>query len=332
MQELKNKHSTTLENITGELAVKNHQRQQIETTLAAYVASLTHHQTLPNIDNYGGPYTEAQLKTVQEINHRTRDLLQLDTEIRSCIERYHLTSTAMGKGEQKLTVNSADVPGLSVGKALKEMESLGDMLDMLTGPTGNPFPLLSKELYHLDAMTTGFRETVLDMFAKTEAVDPNVFCRVHKDIKRRIVPEVLLLPSYGEQGICLYALTKSNPVSSRGRLVLPLYPAHLQTTVLAALGQLRWQAAKAKASAYWMTEGLTGIFYHWYTAQNLKGDPEEAFVRAYVNWITKEALAAQALDRDLREVFWQHIPFPKSLKEQLARHNAVYHELLTKLG
>ena len=237
----------------------------------------------------------------------------------------------MGKVEHKLSISADAPPGISAGKAVNEMETVMELLDMLVGPTGNSFPILSKEFYQHVAVT-GFRETVLDLFAKTEAIDPNVFCRVHKDVKRRIVPEVLLLPSYGEQGICLFALTKSNPVSSRGRLVLPLYPSHLQNAVLVALAGLKWQGAKAKASSYWMSEGLTGDFYAWCVAQKYKGDPEELFVRSYVNWITKEAIAVLVLDRNLREIFWRHIPFPQNLKEQLARRSTTYHELLGSLG
>jgi hypothetical protein len=237
----------------------------------------------------------------------------------------------MGKVEQKLQTNAEGGGILSVPNAEKEMDSVLDMLDMVVGTTGNAFPILSKEFYRLEPMQTGFREVVLDILTKTEAIDPGVFCRVHREVKRRIVPEILLLPCYGDQGVCWYPLTKGNPVTSRGRLVLPMYPKNLQTAVLTALGQLRWQVAKTKASSYWMSEGLTGDYYGWYAGQKMKGDPEDSFVRSYVAWITKEAGAVQVLDRDLREIFWRHIPFPRTLKDQLVHRNAAYQELYARM-
>ena len=46
---------------------------------------------------------------------------------------------------------------------------------------------------------------------------------------------------------------------------LPFIPKELKNAVIFALADLRWQVAKETASYYWMEEGLTGKYYHWFT-------------------------------------------------------------------
>jgi hypothetical protein len=330
MQELKTRHSGRLEVLSEDIRQKEQKRQLLEGDLKSKVQDLCYHAPLVGLPECSISYTEPQRQLLTSINHLLRDLHALDGEIVAALDSYRNVVTAVEKVDTKISLVAGVDPGISVVNALKEAETLEEIEELLIGKNGNSFPLLSKEFFHCDGRTTGFRENVLDLLGKIEGIDPNVFCRVHKDVKRRIVPEILLLPCYGERGICWQPLSKSNIVTSRGRLAIPMYPKNLQYALLTALGQLRWQTSKVKASYYWMSEGLTGAYYQWFTSQKLKGDPEESFVQSYILWIVKESTGIQQLDHDLREIFWHHIPFPQKHRERLSTRSASYQELWRK--
>ena len=59
----------------------------------------------------------------------------------------------------------------------------------------------------------------------------------------------------------------------------------------------------------------------------LKGDLKDAFIQDYIAWMTKESEGIQKLDKELRGIFWRHMPFSKAVKEKLKTRSFVYQEL-----
>jgi hypothetical protein len=198
---------------------------------------------------------------------------------------------------------------------------------MTVGRQGNHFPILTGEYFHCGPNDVGFRENVINLFSRIESIDPEAFCRVYKNRLNRIVPYVLLLPTYGDTGLCWEPFDKHNRATSRGRIIIPMYPRNLYIAVLSAVADLRWQVAKEKASYYWMEEGLTGNYYQWFAAQKLKGNIKDFFTQDYILWMTKEAEGIQKLDKDVRITFWRYMPFSKEVKEKLSTRSYVYQEL-----
>jgi hypothetical protein len=174
------------------------------------------------------------------------------------------------------------------------------------------------------------RENVINEMAQVESLDPGLFLRTHKGQTSRIVPNVLLLASYGETGVCWEPFEKFNRSTSRGRIALPLFSKSPRIAVLTAMADLRWQVAKEKAQYYWMEEGITGKYYQWFTERKLRGDVREYFIRDYVLWITKESQGTQKLDREVRGIFWRLMPFPQEIKDNLKNRGFVYGELYKK--
>jgi hypothetical protein len=168
------------------------------------------------------------------------------------------------------------------------------------------------------------------MLAWIESIDPGAYCRIQKNTPMRIVPYVLLIPSYGDEGMCWEPFNRYNRLTSRGRIVVPMYPKNLQMAIISAVADLRWQVAKEKASYHWMEEGLTGQFYQWFASQKLKGDIKDAFVENYVLWLTKESEGVQRMDKDLRGIFWRHMPFSPEIKEKLKTRSLAYQELFQR--
>ena len=176
----------------------------------------------------------------------------------------------------------------------------------------------------------GTRENVIREMAQVEALDPGLFQRTYKKQTTRIVPNIILLASYGDTGICWEPFEKFNRATSRGRIAIPMFPKSLPVAVLTALADLRWQVAKEKAQYYWMEEGITGKYYQWFTEHKLRGDVREYFIRDYALWITKESQGMQKLDKDVRGIFWRMMPFPQHIKDTLKNRGFVYNELYKK--
>ncbi|MFI3256957.1 MAG: hypothetical protein R3Y36_01515, partial [Spirochaetales bacterium] len=100
-----------------------------------------------------------------------------------------------------------------------------------------------------------------------------------------------------------------------------------KNALLMAIGDLRWQVAKEKASYYWMEEGITGKYYQWFVSQKLKGDIKDYFIKDYLLWMTKESEGVQRLEKEIRGIFWRHIPFAQDIKDKLKKQSLAYQEL-----
>jgi hypothetical protein len=201
------------------------------------------------------------------------------------------------------------------------------MTKMTIGRQGNHFPIITKEYFRCSPNDIAYRENVIAKLSWLESIDPEAFCRSYKNRLNRIVPFVVLLPSYGDMGICWEPFDRFNRATSRGRIAVPMYSKNLSLALLSAVADLRWQVAKEKASYYWMEEGITGNYYQWFTARKLKGDVKEYFIQDYIMWITKESEGTQKLDKEVRGMFWRFLPFSQPVKEKLKGRSYVYQEL-----
>ncbi|GMO62951.1 MAG: hypothetical protein Ta2A_09880 [Treponemataceae bacterium] len=249
---------------------------------------------------------------------------------------YYLDEWFRAIGAKKIKISSTDEIHKGATEALgfieTETRSVREMARFLLEHNGTAYPILSREYFFPVNNTFAWRETVAQTLEWIESVDAGVFCRMHKGQPSRILPYTLLLPSYGTRGICWEAMDKQDRVSSRGRIVVPMYAKNPQYAVCYAAGDLRWRTAKEKASLYWMTEGLTGAYYKYWEMQRVKGDVREFFIRDYMLWLTKESEGNQAITNAAREVFWRTVPFSKERKEKLAARNNVYKDLFEKRG
>ena len=144
------------------------------------------------------------------------------------------------------------------------------------------------------------------------------------------MPCVILVPTYGEFGVCWEPFEKLKGRSSRGRIAVPMFGKNLRLAVLYGLADYRWQLAKELAGFHWMEEGITGLYYAWFAQNKLKGDVKQYFIRDYINWITKESEGTQRLNKEIRGIFWRNIPFPLEVREKLRNMGAIYNDLYLK--
>lgn len=301
----------------------------MEQDLVQKVNSLTQHNQKTGMDGLVDLYTQEQRQSLSTIAETTKALSRLDKEIASGFESLHDVDNQLTDVQDKVgdTDDYGEVDDQSI---ISEFNTIRQMSKMCVGRQGNHFPFLMKQYFRANLKEIGTRENVITQMAYVEKVDPNVFKRTFKQQTNRIVPYVVILPNFGDIGICWEPFERFNRATSRGRIAIPMFPKDLRTAIISALADIRWQVAKEKAQHYWMEEGLTGRYYQWFTDKKMRGDVRDAFIQDYILWVTKEYEGTQKLDREVRGIFWRNIPFPQETKDKLKNRGFVYNELYKK--
>lgn len=326
LMQLQQKNSGKVQSAENMVQMKENERESLEEELKKLVEEICVHNSIYGLEPHREAYSEAQKKTFGQISDRLHRLAKCDKELSRNLEEFQSAKGVFDSVENKI----AEGPEITSGNTSElntEFETVRQMAKMTVGRQGNQFPIFTREFFHCTERGTGTRENVLDVLRWIESLDPGAFCRLYKNIPNRIVPYVLLAPTYGDRGFCWQPYDRYNIATSRGRIVVPMYPRDLKIAVISAVADLRWQVAKEKASYYWMEEGLTGQYYQFIDRQKLKGELKNYFIEDYILWLTKEANGVQRLDKEARGIFWRNMPFPKALKEDLRKRSLVYDEL-----
>jgi len=323
-----------LEKATGKLDAsktllkgKSDERLYLEKNLQERIDAIKEHYPLDGFPELLSCYTEVQKRIFGEIQELLKNLLKIDHELEILLRDYYQSEADVKTLKEKNETEGGGTISVDVKALDTEFETIRQMVKLTIGRQGNHFPLLTSEYFHNGPNDVGFKENIITQLALIESIDPEVFCRSYKNRMNRIVPYILLIPSYGELGICWEPFDRFNRATSRGRIVIPMYAKNLYIAILSAVADMRWQVAKEKASYYWMEEGLTGNYYQWFNSRKFKGDVKEFFIQDYITWMTKEVEATQKLDKEVRGIFWRHMPFSKDIKEKLKNRSYVYQDL-----
>ena len=304
-------------------------RSALDSELVQQIKIITSHEKHLSVPEIQTPYSPEQKLALNRINEILRKLSKLDKDIQLNIEKYKDAEKELGLISDKIQ-QMGGLTKADQGAIQKEIDSIHQMAKMCVGKRGNHLPILMKNFFFPKMDLIGTRENVLRYMDQIEQVDPGVFRRVFRQKSNRIVPHVLLIPSYGEKGVCWEPFERYNRSTSRGRIAVPMFPRDLKLAVIYALGDLRWQVAKEKAAHYWMEEGLTGYYYQWFSSKKMRGDVRLRFLDDYYLWITKEVDGVQKLDKEVRAIFWRLMPFPQPVKDTLRNRGFVYNELYKK--
>ena len=305
------------------------QMEMAEEELLGKIKGLMTHNYQPGFDNMKAPYSPDQRALLGDITSACKFLGTIDKQIADSYKHLEASTAQLEQMKEKAAENG-EIITVSTKTLEEEFNTVRQMIKMCIGRQGNHVPILMKQYFKTNIRDIGTRENIISEFAAIEALDPGLFKRTFKRETTRIVPYVIIVPAYGDKGICWEPFEKFNRATSRGRIAVPMFPKDLRTAVLAAAADLRWQVAKEKAQHYWMEEGLTGRYYQWFTEKKLRGDVKEYFIQDYILWITKESEGTQKMERGSRSVFWRYIPFPQELREKLRQRGFVYNELYKK--
>lgn len=324
-QQLLAKAEGKLQSAENLLRAKSEERLQLEEQIKQTFENIFQHESLPGFSGVKNAFTDQQKRTLTDVGEAIKKLSTIDRDLNSFIRDYESSEADVRTLKQKVDASGGGETNVSGIAA--EFETVRQMAKMTCGRQGNHFPILTREYFHLPSREIGVRENVIETLRWIESIDPEAYCRQYKSQLNRIPPFIILIPSYGDSGFCWEPFDRYNRITSRGRVAIPMYAKNLQIAVLTAIADLRWQVAKEKASYYWMEEGLTGNYYQWFQSQKLKGDVKEYFINDYLLWMLKESDGIQKLVKEVRAIFWRHMPFHADIKEKLKTRSLVYQEL-----
>ncbi|MDZ7795422.1 MAG: hypothetical protein U5P10_17530 [Spirochaetia bacterium] len=314
----------------GQIKSKMTELESAEELLKSKAAGLASHQPMDEYYGLKSPYTPEQRSALSEINQMVRRISTIDKELGYLFRQLEEADQTLEKLENKADDLGESIQQVDAKAIEQEFNSVRQMVKMSVGRQGNHIPFLMKQYFRALDFELGTRENIIKQLADIERIDPGLFQRSFKQQVNRIVPHIILIPCYGERGICWEPFEKYNRATSRGRVAIPMYPKDLRSAIIIAMADLRWQVAKEKAQHYWMEEGLTGNYYMWFESQKLRGDVKEYFIQDYLLWINKESEGTQKLNREVRGIFWRYMPFPQELKDSLKNRGFVYNELYKK--
>jgi hypothetical protein len=326
MKQLLDKAAGKRDGARGLLRAKDEERMNLERGLKERVGYITEHHRMEDLPEVRSLFTEAQKKVFIEIQEALKMLIRADRELDVFLREYNQAVEDVLVLTDKVAAEGG-AGGVDSQALDTEFGTVRQMAKMTIGRQGNQFPILTREYFHCMPQDVASRENVLGLLKWVESIDPQAFCRSYKNKLNRIVPYVILIPTYGDSGFCWEPFDRYNRATSRGRIAIPMYPKSLPLALLSAVADLRWQNAKEKASFYWMEEGLTGNYYQWFAAKKFKGDLKEFFINDYILWMTKESEGTQKLDKEVRAIFWRYMPFPQELRERLKTRSFTYQEL-----
>ncbi|MEM9423251.1 MAG: hypothetical protein AAF975_00505 [Spirochaetota bacterium] len=214
---------------------------------------------------------------------------------------------------------------------IRESTSLEKLMESLcAGSKSVATPFLHKnDLSRPIAQQVASREAVEKAISMIKNIDPQVFTRKLLKEEVELEPYVIIVPCYSEFGACWEAFDRLERTTSRGRVIIPLYALNTQRAVLVALANYRWETAKLSAGSYWLEKGLTGGFYDLYRKHSLPGrNEQQAFVAAYCQWILDESRGQIRLHPEVREFFWDEIPFEESRAKILSENFAQFQRIV----
>jgi len=301
-----------------------------ERMLIEHAQNVVKHDTMADFDGAIAPYNETQRASFTEIGEMMRRLSNSNRRLQQAYSEMTTINEQLESLKQRAQEEGGIASDVDTKAIEAEIGTIRQMAKMCVGRQGNHFPMLMKTYWRGSIRDIGTRENLINIMADLEYLDEGLFLRTFKQQTNRIVPNIILIPCYGDYGTCWEPFERHNRATSRGRIAIPMYPKDLRTAVIAAMADLRWQVAKEKAQHYWMEEGLTGWYYQWFAEQKLKGDVKDQFILDYILWLTKESEGTQKLPKEVREIFWRYIPYPADLKEKLKLRGFVYQELCKK--
>ncbi|WP_210359839.1 hypothetical protein [Borreliella garinii] len=281
------------------------------------------------IPEYGvkSPYANSILKPLNFASDYVDDLIKSNRDINVFINKIEDANKELFEIQNKM--NNI---GMSVEStiAYDEVEVIKSANKLAIGPRGNHFPILLRNNIVANPQFFGSRERIMQLVWEIEDIQPRLFQKAYRGDLLRVVPYFILIPSYGDKGICWESIDVKNRANGRGKILIPMYAKNLKRAVILGIGDFVWELAKEQASFRWMETGITGQYYDYYVKFIKKGNVKNFFLEDYFLWIEKESKGIQKLDKLVRGIMWRNLPFSKNLKETLAKKSFIYKDLIDK--
>ncbi len=215
------------------------------------------------IPEYGvkSPYANSILKPLNFASDYVDDLIKSNRDINVFINKIEDANKELFEIQNKM--NNI---GMSVEStiAYDEVEVIKSANKLAIGPRGNHFPILLRNNIVANPQFFGSRERIMQLVWEIEDIQPRLFQKAYRGDLLRVVPYFILIPSYGDKGICWESIDVKNRANGRGKILIPMYAKNLKRAVILGIGDFVWELAKEQASFRWMETGITGQYYDYY--------------------------------------------------------------------
>ena len=192
--------------------------------------------------------------------------------------------------------------------------------------------LTSQWIDHAVEECLNTRKSIIQKIQYFENLCPRIF--FGKGKKERIQLLVIIFPGSG------YGTSAS--YQNEGRIFMPLLNppggisadiSQSEKSIINSIASLCWSIRTPFTGWQDNPEALPGKYYQW-RLQNTdgKGMTSRHFIDDLLLYLTKEAGGTQALDKKLRQIFWEELPYSRRKREELAQRARVFADLNKKLN
>jgi hypothetical protein len=215
------------------LKAKISQLDEREAQLKGQVDLLTRHERNTEYGGLKACFSASQKQSLSNIQELLRQLSTLDAQMATSYGDLASIDKELENLGRKSEGMSADT-SVDQKTVVGEYGCLRQMAKMCCGRQGNHFPIFISQFVRPQIREIGTRENIIREMAQVEALDPGLFLRTYKSQTTRIVPNVILMASYGDTGVCWEPFEKFNKSTSRGRVAIPMFSKNLPASVMTA--------------------------------------------------------------------------------------------------
>ena len=229
-----------------------------------------------------------------------------------------------------------------------------------SGEIFNYSPILMNEAFAGDASKYfAGKNKMKEMFFQIKSLDFGAFYREYlfrhpeasyeEIITKEILPNVILLPSWGKRPMVWQVKERSK--DTRGRINLPIFVLEdLKEMIIEVFGIFRWELLKELLGPSWaditqlsLTSEYMDYVQFYKKNKDLSSETKEKigiefkkyrsdrekFVNDYTKWIKMESEGRPSLNKVVRNIFYRQIPFPRDIRNKICKMPA-YEEIHTK--
>ncbi len=172
-----------------------------------------------------------------------------------------------------------------------------------------------------------------------------------ENIKRKILPDVILMPNIGNRGVMWQEL-EGKSRSTPACYILPTFcQEELLLLLLRITGEYRWEICRRTQGARWndlSDPSLTSEYFDYvqFYRKNSELSPDakekvktaltkarnsfkEMFINDYLIWVIYEGKGSPRMNKVARRILFTYCPFPQAVREQL-KSNPLYGEIMEK--
>lgn len=162
---------------------------------------------------------------------------------------------------------------------------------------------------------------------------------VKEYIVKRIFPDIILMPTVGNNGVMWQEISGKRR-DSAARFLLPIFTdTNVTVSLTRIMGRFRWELCRTIEGAQWndiQHKSLTSEYSDYLQfyrknkdlseekkekikiqIQKGRNNSREIFAIDYEQWINSEAIGAIKLNKPVREIFATYCPFAKEIREKL---------------